>query len=155
MLLVGRTTVMNCSVCAFSTQSQMQQSEGAADHFGHPLARNSPTTLQEVLHYLHRLFPNARSFCKKVCCVVSLIIAMPSLNAVFEDSFSTITCITCKSYLSSTTGQNCLNHTMLLNIYKKQLDNLDIVDVSNEFVSNNERQTNSLGNLVEQSIIFC
>lgn len=62
--------------------------------------------------------------------MVSLIIVMPVNNAVNERSFSTMRRI--KSCL--------LNHTMVLKVYMEELDNLDI---ANEFVDKSERSRTS------------
>jgi len=56
--------------------------------------------------------------------------------------------ITLKSYLRSTLKQSRLNHTMVLNIYKEELDILDIVAVANEFVSKNEHHNQFFGRFV-------
>ena len=50
---------------------------------------------------------------------------MPAPNAMSERSFSTMKHI--KSYLRSPMKQSRFNHTMVLNIYKEELDILDMV----------------------------
>ena len=52
---------------------------------------------------------------------------MPATNAASECSFSSMRRI--KSYLRSTTG---LNNLMILNIYKEELDELDLRVVAND-----------------------
>ena len=96
-------------------------------------ATESSLSLREILDYIHSLSSDARCFFKEVCCVLSLITIMPASNAVSEHSFSTMRCI--KSYLRSSMTQCRLNHVMVINIYKEELGNLDIVAVANEFVS--------------------
>jgi len=61
---------------------------------------------------------------------------MPATNALSERSFSVMHQV--KSYLRSTMCQVRLNHVMVLNIYKEELDKLDFVAVANEFVSDSE-----------------
>ena len=41
--------------------------------------------------------------------------------------------------------QHRLNHVMVLNIYKEELGNLDMVTVANEFVSKNEHRSQFFG----------
>ena len=61
---------------------------------------------------------------------------MPATNAISERSFSVMRRV--KSYLRSTMWQERLNHVMVLNIYKEQLDKLDLVAIANEFVGESE-----------------
>ena len=49
---------------------------------------------------------------------------------------------------AGTMKQSWLNHTMVLNIYKEELDILDIVAVANEFVSKNEHRNQFFGRFV-------
>jgi len=65
---------------------------------------------------------------------------MPATNATNERSFSVMRCV--KSYLWSTMWQERL---MVLNIYKEQLDKLDLVAVANEFVSDSEHRKRFFG----------
>ena len=44
------------------------------------------------------------------------------------------------TYLRSTTGQERLNHLMLLHLHKEKLDNLDLVFIANEFDSGSEHR---------------
>ena len=68
---------------------------------------------------------------------------MPASNAVSERSFSVMRRV--KSYLRNTMGQARLNHLMVLNIYKEQLDKLDLMAIANEFVSGNEHRLRFFG----------
>ena len=68
---------------------------------------------------------------------------MPANNAVSERSFSVMRQI--KSYLKNTMGQARLNYLMVLNIYKEQLDKLDLMAIANEFVSGNEYRLRFFG----------
>lgn len=49
------------------------------------------------------------------------------------------------TYLRSTMGQNRLNHVMVLNIYKEQVDELDLTAIANEFVSGSEHRLRFFG----------
>ena len=146
--LVERTTVTNCSVCVCALHRvSCQHSEGAAEKLGHPHCQQFSHHSPFIVDFLRCLSPNARSFFKEFCCVVvSLITVMPSTSAVSEHSFSMMRHI--KSYLKSTTKQSRLNHTMVLNVYQEQLDKLDMVAESNEFVSMNEHCNQFFGKFV-------
>jgi len=133
-------------VCALYTELDASNLKVQLMNLATQFGGNSTTMLCEILDYLCGLSPDSRSFFKEVCCVASLIIVMPATNAVSERSFSTMRRI--KSYLRSTMKQSQLNHTMVLNIYKEELDNLDIVAVANEFVSKNEHHNQFFGRFV-------
>ena len=65
---------------------------------------------------------------------------MPASNAVSERSFSAMRRL--YTYLRTNMGDKRLNHLMVLHINKTRLDNLSLLDVANEFVSeNNHRET--------------
>ena len=100
-------------------------------------------SLEECLKYLRSLSPAAKDFYSEVCNVARLILVMPASNAVSERSFSVMRRI--KSYLRSTMGQARLNHVMVLNIYKEQVDALDLTAIANEFVSSSEHRLRFFG----------
>ena len=60
-----------------------------------------------------------------------LILIVPATNATSERSFSALRRV--KTYLRSTMSQERLNHLMMLNVHKEQLDSLDLKKVANEF----------------------
>jgi hypothetical protein len=100
-------------------------------------------SLESCLKYLTDLSPAMQAFYSEVCKVARLLMVMPATNATSERSFSVMRRL--KSYLRSTMGQSRLNHTMLLNIYKEQLDMLDLTVVANEFVSGSEHRLRFFG----------
>ena len=68
---------------------------------------------------------------------------MPATNARSERSFSAVWRL--KTYLHSSMTQQRLNHFMLLHIHKCHTNNLDLVDVANDFMDGNEDRKNFLG----------
>ena len=102
-----------------------------------------PVSLREIIDYLQSLSVDQLTFFNQVCHIVRLIIVMPATNAVSERSFSTMKRI--KSYLRNTIGQVRLNNLMILNIYKKELDKLDLRVVANDFVAANEHRLSVFG----------
>ena len=99
-------------------------------------SKNIPVSLKECIKYLQSLSADAKSFYSEVCTLTWLILIMPATNAISERSFAVIRRI--KSYLRSIMWQQWLNHVMVLNIYKEQLDKLDLITVANEFVGESE-----------------
>ena len=92
-------------------------------------ADNKPFTLQDTLTYLRSLSSVQRDFFSQVLLLARLILLIPATNAVSERSFSTMRRI--KSYLRSTMLQPRLNYLMILNIYKEQLDDVDLFSIAN------------------------
>jgi len=97
-----------------------------------------PVSLKECIKYLQGLSPDAKSFYSEVCTLTELILVMPATNALSERSFSVMCRV--KNYLQSTMRQERLNHAVVLNIYKEELEKLDLIAVANEFVSDSEHR---------------
>ena len=68
---------------------------------------------------------------------------MPATNATSKHSFSVLRRL--KSYLRSTMSQLRLNHMMILSIYKKLVDELDLNAVANEFVDSSDHRLRLFG----------
>ena len=64
-------------------------------------------------------------------------------DACSERSFSAMRRL--KTYLHSTMGQSRLNHLMILHVHKELTDNLNLIDVANEFVTSNESRLHVFG----------
>ena len=62
-----------------------------------------------------------------------------------------------KSYLRSTMTQTRLNSTMLLNVHKDRTDQLNLVDIGNEFIRESSHRESIFGKFqqtdLDQSII--
>ena len=50
-----------------------------------------------------------------------------------------------KSYIRNSTGQERLNQLMTLSSYKEELDKLNLLEVANEFVTDNESRLRFFG----------
>ena len=79
----------------------------------------------------------------EVVIVLKLVLVLPSTNAQSERSFSKLKLV--KDYLSNTMKQERLNHLMICNIYKEELDNLSLSEIGNEFVDRNPRRFETFG----------
>ena len=63
---------------------------------------------------------------------------MPATNAQSERSFSAVRRI--KTYLRSRMSQKRLNNLMLLHVHKSETDDLDLIDVANDFIAHSEHR---------------
>ena len=78
--------------------------------------------------------------------VAKLIVVCPATNATSERSFSALR--RAKSYLQSTMNQLRLNNIMMLHVHKDRTDNLNLLEVANEFFSVKEQRKAVFGNYV-------
>jgi len=92
----------------------------------------SKVSLKEILDYLRILTEDQRIFFSQVNHLAKPILVMPASNAASERSFSTMRKI--KNYLRNSMGQVRFNNLMILNIYKAELDALDLTCIAREFV---------------------
>ena len=72
----------------------------------------------------------------EVCTVLKLILVMPASNATSECSFSALRHI--NTYLCSTVGQERLNNLILRHTHKEITNDLDLKDVTTQFISRSE-----------------
>ncbi len=79
----------------------------------------------------------------EVCSLASLIVVMPATNACSERSFSSLRRV--KSYLRSTMTQTQLNSTMMLNVHQDRTDELNLIDIGNEFIRENTHRESIFG----------
>ena len=115
-------------------QSQLKlQLLTLAVHFSeHPHIKQEDVDFDDVYVYIKSL-NDARIIYSQVVIVLKIILVMPATNASSERSFSALRII--KNYLRSTMKQERLNHLMILHVYKDEVDNLNLVDIANQFVS--------------------
>lgn len=76
----------------------------------------------------------------QVCQLGSLYSVSPASTstATCERSFSHLRRV--KSYMRAAVGQNRLNHSCILNVYKEELDSLYLTDIVNDFIFANEQR---------------
>ena len=80
-----------------------------------------------------------------------LIHVKPATSASGERSFSTARRI--KSWLRAKMSQTRFNHVDLLNTHKTCTDNLQLVDVANEFIARNENRKGIFGTFTVQDLL--
>ena len=100
-------------------------------------------TIHDAIKCLQSFASSQRLLLKQVCRVGRLLLVMPVMNATSELSFSVLRRL--KSYSRNTKSQMRLNHIMILSIYKKFVDELDLYAVANEFVGGGENRLCLLG----------
>ena len=92
----------------------------------------------DIKDYVLSLSQTERGLISEVITVLSLIVVVPSTNAISERSFSVVRKV--KTYLQSTMGQQRLNHLLLLHVHKYYTDKLDMVVLANRFVEFSSHQ---------------
>jgi len=97
----------------------------------------------DVVKYLRSLHDGKRALLSEVFRLSKLILVCPATNATSERSFSALR--RAKMYLQSTMTQKRLNHVMLLHVHKDRTDELDLIDVANDFVSGSEHRLSIFG----------
>lgn len=75
--------------------------------------------------------------------VLLLYLTVPLSSATAERAFSSLRRL--KSYLRSTMTQKRLNHVVLLNTHKDQVDQMCIVDIAKQFISRNQTRIDFFG----------
>ena len=90
-------------------------------------------SLGGIVSYLKTLSSAARSIYSEIVTLVELILVMPATNATSERTFSALRRI--KSYLRTTMSQQRLNNLMVLFIHRDSLDEMDLEEVADEFIS--------------------
>lgn len=100
-------------------------------------------TIRDVLQFLRNLTDSQRLLMEQVCNVAQLLLTLPATNASSERTFSAMRRL--KTYLRSTMTQQRLNHVMVLSIHKEMLDELDLHDLANQFITGNETRLRMFG----------
>ena len=101
------------------------------------------TAVSTVCH-LFNVCKFPKTMLEEVHKILKLYLIIPLSSATAERAFSSLRRL--KSYLRSTMTQKRLNHVVLLNTYKEQVDEISILDIAKEFISRNERRVDFFGN---------
>jgi hypothetical protein len=99
--------------------------------------------LQSIIIYLRGLSEAQKDLISQVCRLLSLLLVMPTTNAVSERSFSCLR--RTKTYLRATMTQNRLNNIMVLHVHKNYTDELCMTKIGNEFVSSSSHRELQFG----------
>ena len=108
-----------------------------------PSIFNKSDTIHGIICKVREISAAKKQLISEVVTLLKLIIVAPATNAESERMFSSMKRI--KTYLRSTMGKNRLNHLMILNVHKDLLDDLNLIDIANQFVGINQRRRNTFG----------
>ena len=110
---------------------------------------HSKVTFKNIVEYLQSLSAAQRSLYSQVVVLVTLVLVMPATNATSEHFFSCLRRI--KGYLGSTMTRLRLNSTMVLHVHKDLTDNLNLIEVANDFVANKQEHRSKVFGLFKQN----
>ena len=99
------------------------------------------------IKYLGSLTNAQKMFMSQVIIVTKLLLVTPATIAVSERSCSALR--RAKTWLRTTMTQKRLNNCMLLHVHKENVDNLNIIDIANEFGCANESRLSTFGRFSE------
>lgn len=112
------------------------------------LSSEEYTCFDQVYSHIQNLNPAKRDLISQFLIVVKLLLVSPATNAVGERSFSTARRL--KTWLRSSMNQMRFNNLAILNVHKERLDEVDLVDVANEFVAKSDHRKKVLGVFSEE-----
>ena len=96
-------------------------------------------TITDVIEYFKGFSPSAQMIYSEITTLLKLILVNPATNAISERSFSAMKRV--KTYLRSTMSQERLNAVMVLHVHKEKNDKLNFLDIANQFVNKEHRQS--------------
>ena len=108
---------------------------------------NGKVSLEDIIKYLRNLTNAQKMFMSHVIIVTKLVLVAPATNAVSERSCSALR--RTKTWLRTTMTKTRLNNCMLLHVHKEKVDNLNIIDIANEFGCANESRLSTFGKFSE------
>ena len=122
-----------------------------ATHFREVSSHNSQVSISDILKYVKGLTTAQKKLMAQVVMVVKLLLLVPCTNAVSEHSCSALRRV--KTYPRNTMSQSRLNHCMILNIHKDQVDKMNLIDIANKFCWNNESRQTYFGKFSEHDVV--
>ena len=108
---------------------------------------NGKVSLEDIIKYLRNLTNAQKMFMSHVIIVTKLLLVAPATNAVSQRSCSASR--RTKTWLRTTVTQKRLNNCMLRHVHKEKVDNLNIIDIANEFGCANESRLSTFGKFSE------
>lgn len=88
-----------------------------------------------------------RSMFDQVEQLVRLLLTIPASSAEAERSFSSLRRL--KSYLRTTMKQERLNHCTVLHVHQAEVDNLDVIEIAQDFIDKCETRRATFGRLIK------
>ena len=122
-----------------------------ATHFREVNSHNSQVSINDILKCLKGLTTAQKKLMSLVVVVVKLLLLAPCTNAISEHSCSALRRV--NTYLRNTMSQSRLNHCMILNIHKDQIDKINLIDIANKFCWNNKSRQTYFGKFSEHDVV--
>ena len=120
-------------------ETQLTMVESLCSEFDNPC-------FSDILEKFKSLPSAKQNHFSEVVILLRLVLVMPATNAVSERSASALHLI--KTYLRSSMSQLRMNNLMVLHIHKQNLDQLNMVEVANDFVTGNEHRLTPFGHFM-------
>ena len=108
---------------------------------------NGKVSLEDIIKYLRNLTNAQKMFMSNVIIVTTLLLVALATNAASERSCSALR--RTKTWLRMAMTQKRLNNCMLLHVHKEKVDNLNIIDIANEFGCTIESRLSTFGKFSE------
>ncbi|XP_069381427.1 zinc finger MYM-type protein 1-like [Paralichthys olivaceus] len=100
-------------------------------------------TSSDVVSIMHDMVPEVRSLFSQVEALLRLLLIVPASSAEAERSFSALRRL--KTWLRSSMTQSRLNHVAICHVHQRKLDELDLEDICQSFISANDRRKKAFG----------
>ena len=108
---------------------------------------SSIASVSSITEFLNANGIASFTFKESATILVKLILVMPATNALSERSQSALRRI--NNYLRSTMTQKRMKTLMLMSVYKGDADNLNLIDVTNDFYTGNSHRLSKFGHFSE------
>ena len=122
-----------------------------ATHFREVNSHNSQVSISDILKYFKGLTTAQKKIMSQVVVAVKLLLLAPCTNAVSERSCSALRRM--KTYPRNMMSESSINHCMILNIHKDQVDKMNLIDIANKFCWNNESRQTYFGKFSEHYVV--
>ncbi len=124
----------------FCLETQLKLLPSVAQDAGYQVGK---VDVADALKILRNLDVAEKRLLSEVIILAKLLLVAPATNAVSERSFSALKRL--KTYLRSTTGDNRLNHLMMIHVHQDKTDELDLRTIANEFIAANDNRKRVFG----------
>ena len=107
-------------------------------------------TVAKLFQCLKSMPQSTKLLLHGIVTLAKLMLVMPATNAESERIFSAMKRI--KTYMRSTTTDDRLNHLMTLHVHKESLDNVNLIEIANQFVGGNPDRERIFGKFINSDI---
>lgn len=135
----------SCDIIEIELLAQLKSLEVQFD-------KQTVTNITDVIVKMKSLSKPMLVYYSQIVTLLKILLVMPATNAVSERSASCLRRI--KQWLRTSMTQQRLNHCMLLTVHKERTDNVNLIDVANEFCSSNDERFSTFGHFSERDLSF-